>query len=120
MYARVYLEITNICNRSCSFCPGTVRDLRRMTMEEFEEETARYAEEMVKNDMIFTQLARTLEITLTDDEYRLGVERYYAAEETEFDSVTEFIQYYTEESIRENLIRDKAVMVLVENAIRIE
>ena len=91
-----------------------------MTMEEFEEETARYAEEMVKNDMIFTQLARTLEITLTDDEYRLGVERYYAAEETEFDSVTEFIKYYTEESIRENLIRDKAVMVLVENAIRIE
>ena len=36
MYARVYLEITNICNRSCSFCPGTVRDLRRMTMEEFQ------------------------------------------------------------------------------------
>lgn len=35
MYARVYLEITNICNRSCSFCPGTVRPLRRMTMEEF-------------------------------------------------------------------------------------
>jgi len=36
MYARVYLEITNICNRSCSFCPGTVRPLRRMTMEEFQ------------------------------------------------------------------------------------
>ena len=35
MYARVYLEITNICNRNCSFCPGTVRPLRRMTMEEF-------------------------------------------------------------------------------------
>lgn len=35
MYARVYLEITNICNRNCSFCPGTVRSLRRMTMEEF-------------------------------------------------------------------------------------
>lgn len=36
MYARAYLEITNICNRSCSFCPGTVRPLRRMTMEEFQ------------------------------------------------------------------------------------
>lgn len=35
MYARVYLEITNICNRSCSFCPGTERAARRMTMEEF-------------------------------------------------------------------------------------
>ena len=36
MYSRVYVEITNICNRNCSFCPGTVRPLRRMTMEEFE------------------------------------------------------------------------------------
>lgn len=36
MYARAYLEITNICNRNCSFCPGTVRPLRRMTMEEFQ------------------------------------------------------------------------------------
>lgn len=35
MYARVYVEITNICNRNCSFCPGTVRPLRQMTMEEF-------------------------------------------------------------------------------------
>ena len=35
MYARVYLEITDICNRNCSFCPGTKRPLRRMTMEEF-------------------------------------------------------------------------------------
>ena len=36
MYSRAYIEITNICNRNCSFCPGTVRDKRRMTMEEFQ------------------------------------------------------------------------------------
>ena len=35
MYSRVYVEITNICNRNCSFCPGTKRDKRRMTTEEF-------------------------------------------------------------------------------------
>lgn len=35
MYSRVYVEITNICNRNCSFCPGTKRPLCRMTMEEF-------------------------------------------------------------------------------------
>ncbi len=34
-YSRAYVEITNICNRSCSFCPGTVRPKRRMTIEEF-------------------------------------------------------------------------------------
>ena len=34
-YSRAYVEITNICNRNCSFCPGTKRELRRMTREEF-------------------------------------------------------------------------------------
>lgn len=35
MYAKVYVEITNICNRSCSFCIGTDREKRSMTLEEF-------------------------------------------------------------------------------------
>ncbi len=35
MYSRVYVEITDICNRNCSFCPGTKRPLRRMSEEEF-------------------------------------------------------------------------------------
>ena len=36
MYSRVYVEITNICNRACSFCPGTKREKRRMTLAEFD------------------------------------------------------------------------------------
>ena len=35
MFSRIYLEITNICNRSCAFCPGTKRTARTMTPEEF-------------------------------------------------------------------------------------
>lgn len=35
MYNKVYVEITNICNRNCSFCPGHNRPPRRMTMGEF-------------------------------------------------------------------------------------
>ena len=34
-YSRAYVEITNICNRSCSFCPGSKREKRRMTEKEF-------------------------------------------------------------------------------------
>ncbi len=36
MYKKVYLEITNICNLSCSFCHKTKREKRLMTMEEFD------------------------------------------------------------------------------------
>lgn len=35
MYSRVYVEITNICNRACTFCPGTKREKRRITKDEF-------------------------------------------------------------------------------------
>lgn len=35
MFKRIYLEITNICNLRCSFCPGTVRQKRFLSAEEF-------------------------------------------------------------------------------------
>ena len=35
MLKRAYIEITNICNLCCDFCPGTKRPVRRMTAEEF-------------------------------------------------------------------------------------
>ncbi len=34
-YTRVYVEITNICNKNCSFCPKNKREKRQMTKEEF-------------------------------------------------------------------------------------
>ena len=35
MYNKVYVEITNICNMSCSFCHGHNRAKRQMGLEEF-------------------------------------------------------------------------------------
>ena len=35
MYSRAYVEVTNICNKSCSFCPGHERPAARMTAEQF-------------------------------------------------------------------------------------
>ena len=37
MYAKVYVEITNICNMSCTFCHGHQRSPRRRRREEFEQ-----------------------------------------------------------------------------------
>lgn len=34
-FAKVYVEISNICNLTCSFCPGTTRTPKRMSREEF-------------------------------------------------------------------------------------
>jgi len=35
MFQRIYVEIGNICNLRCSFCPSTKREPRRMTAQEF-------------------------------------------------------------------------------------
>ena len=35
MFKRIYVEITNVCNLSCVFCPGTRREKRFLTVEEF-------------------------------------------------------------------------------------
>ena len=35
MFSRVYLEITNICNRACRFCPGTARQPGALAPEQF-------------------------------------------------------------------------------------
>ena len=35
MYSRAYVEITNICNRNCSFCHGHSRQARSMSADEF-------------------------------------------------------------------------------------
>lgn len=34
-FSKVYVEISNLCNLSCSFCPGTKREKRAMTETEF-------------------------------------------------------------------------------------
>jgi len=36
MLRKAYLEITNVCNLACEFCPGTRREKRFLTVPEFE------------------------------------------------------------------------------------
>ena len=53
MYSRVYVEITNICNRNCSFCHGHSRPSRQMTEQEY----ARVLEQLAgKTEYIYHHL----------------------------------------------------------------
>ncbi len=35
-FTKIYIEITNICNLNCSFCSKDNRELKEMTLDEFE------------------------------------------------------------------------------------
>jgi len=37
MFKKIYIEITNICNLKCKFCPETIRKKQSMDIEKFEE-----------------------------------------------------------------------------------
>lgn len=88
--------------------------------ESFLKEAEEYARELVKNDMILAYLAQKLEVTLSKEEYDKGAQEYYANEKGEFTSFEEFVAYYTEENIRQNLIWDKALNLVIENAVATE
>lgn len=46
MITRCYLEITNVCNLNCVFCPKTTREKHSMTLDEFDTLTTRLAGEV--------------------------------------------------------------------------
>ena len=37
MFKKIYIEITNICNLKCKFCPDTKRKKEFIKVEDFEE-----------------------------------------------------------------------------------
>ncbi len=88
-------------------------------METFEADAREYAEEKVKNDMIMTQLVRLQNMTLTDEEYLAGAKAYFEKEESDFGSFEEFLEYYTEENLRREILWDKALKAVVDRAVRI-
>ncbi len=89
------------------------------TMETFEAEAREYAEEKVKNDMIMIQLVRLQNMTLTEEEYLAGAQEYFEKEENQFASFEEFVEYYTEENLRQSILWDKALKAVVDRAVRI-
>ena len=97
-----------------------LRDYFNSTEEAFRQEALEYAESMTKNDMIFTQLARLMGTTLSDEEFDEGVQAYYDKEAASFDDLDAYIAYYGEDVLRENLIWDKSLRAMAERSVRLE
>ncbi|MBQ2830610.1 MAG: SPASM domain-containing protein [Oscillospiraceae bacterium] len=74
MLKRAYVEITNICNLHCAFCPGTRRAPRTMTADEFSLVCTRIAPHVkyiylhiMGEPLLHPQLAQFLEIAAAHD-----------------------------------------------------
>ncbi|MBQ3074900.1 MAG: hypothetical protein IJC26_02430 [Clostridia bacterium] len=71
----------------------------------------------VKNDMACIQATRLMNVTLTEEEYKEGLERYYSQEQENFESVEAFEEHYTKPFMEDCIRWDKAFEMMVENAV---
>lgn len=87
------------------------------TEDEINKAALEDAHSRVKNDMACIQANRLLNVTLTDEEYRTGLERYYAQEEANFESIEAFEEYYTRPFMEDCIRWDKTFERMVEGAV---
>lgn len=82
------------------------------------EELEEKARDKVKGEMACIQLSRLRGTTLSEEEYREGVARLFAAEQENagFADLAEFEAYYTKRELREGLLWEKSFQALVEEA----
>ena len=71
----------------------------------------------MKNDMACIQATRLMNVTLTEEEYKEGLERYYNQEQENFESVEAFEEHYTKPFMEDCIRWDKAFEMMVENAV---
>ena len=90
------------------------------TREEFETQAREFAQDRVKNEMIFTQLSREMGTVLSEKEYRAGIQAYYEKEKVQFETLEEYVAHYGETVLRQNLIWDKSLRKMAQQAVRLE
>tara|TARA_B100001063_G_scaffold242784_1_gene272134 strand:+ start:179 stop:1099 length:921 start_codon:yes stop_codon:yes gene_type:complete len=73
-FKKVHIEITNICNLKCTFCPPKIKPNETMSLEHFEEinsqlkdYTKQLAYHVVGDPLVLSNLAKYLDISLKND-----------------------------------------------------
>ncbi len=87
------------------------------SMEQFSADARLFAEEKVKNEMVFTQLVRLQGTQISPEEYEQGLQMYFEDEKNEFGSLEEFISYYGKENLHRSILWDKALKEVVDRAV---
>lgn len=73
-FKKVHIEITNICNLKCTFCPPKIKPNETMSLEHFEQinsqlkdYTKQLAYHVVGDPLVLSNLAKYLDISLKND-----------------------------------------------------
>ena len=86
----------------------------------FENDILEQAHILLKQEMTFFQLARLEEVSLTEEEYQAGIRAYFESDPGEFSSLEAFEEEYGKEVLMQNLTWDRAIDILIANAVRVE
>lgn len=86
-----------------------------ITTTSFESRTAQYAESIVKSQLTAYAIAKAEGYTVTEEDYTAAVEEYAAA--AGYSSADQYIEAVGEDAIRDQVVLDYAVDLVVENSV---
>lgn len=84
------------------------------TKDEFVKQITEQAKAYVVEEMLLRIIIKREGIKLTEDEFKSGAEKY--AKDNGFEDAEALIEYYGEDTVRQSLLWDKAMLFLVDNA----
>lgn len=93
---------------------GTDLDSIYESFELTEDDLEQEAMDLLSRTLVIHAIQKSEGFELTDDEYKQGIAYYM--EQEEYDSEKEFLKDYSEDEIRRQLLEDKTLRFLVENA----
>ncbi len=92
------------------------------TLDLFEEKKDLFAKDQVLNDLVLYAIARAENISVTDEEYQKGLQKYfdYSAAGLGISTLEEFEQYHTKAVLVQSILWDEVIAFLCASAVGVE
>lgn len=85
-----------------------------MTMDQFNEQMQKYAQDAVTEQLVLYYIAQKENLLVTDEEYESAIADYSA--KYNYESPKDFESFYGSELIRQSMIWDKVIKLIIDNA----